>query len=54
MLYVDGVGYSHHAAAGAFATDAVCGITASLLLGALLFYLSRRPKPIVQFTDMGA
>ncbi len=54
MLYVDGVGYSHHAAAGAFATDAVCGITASLLLGALLFYLSRRPKPIVQSTDMGA
>ncbi len=37
MLYVDGVGYAHHAAAGAFATDALCGIIASLLLGALLF-----------------
>ncbi len=48
MLYVDGVGYAHHASAGAFATDAVCGIFASLLLGALLFYLARRPKPISQ------
>jgi PAT family beta-lactamase induction signal transducer AmpG len=46
MLYVDGVGYAHHAAAGAFATDALCGILFSLLLGALLFYLSRRGKPI--------
>jgi PAT family beta-lactamase induction signal transducer AmpG len=42
MLYVDGVGYARHAAAGAFATDALCGILASLLLGVLLFSLARR------------
>jgi PAT family beta-lactamase induction signal transducer AmpG len=42
MLYVDGIGYSRHAAAGAFATDALCGILASLLLGVLLFSLARR------------
>jgi PAT family beta-lactamase induction signal transducer AmpG len=42
MLYVDGIGYARHAAAGAFATDALCGILASLLLGVLLFSLARR------------
>ena len=42
MLYVDGMGYARHAAAGAFATDALCGILASLLLGVLLFSLARR------------
>ncbi len=45
MLYIDGIGYARHAAAGAFATDALCGILASALLGALLVYLSRRNKP---------
>ena len=54
MLYIDGVGYAHHAAAGAFATDALCGIIASLLLGALLFYLSRRSKPTSQPAGAGA
>jgi PAT family beta-lactamase induction signal transducer AmpG len=54
MLYVDGAGYSRHAAAGAFATDALCGIVASLLLGALLFYLTRRRKPFAGFKDVQA
>jgi PAT family beta-lactamase induction signal transducer AmpG len=43
MLYIDGIGYARHAAAGAFATDALCGILASALLGALLVSLARRP-----------
>jgi PAT family beta-lactamase induction signal transducer AmpG len=47
MLYVDGIGYARHAAAGAFATDALCGILASALLGALLVYFSRRNKPVI-------
>jgi PAT family beta-lactamase induction signal transducer AmpG len=54
MLWVDGNGYARHAMAGAYATDALCGIVASLLLGALLLSLLHRSKRLAQRASNGA
>ena len=51
MLYVDSAGYRHHGIAGSLAFDAVTGITASLLLAAMLFYLSRRSNQAAPAAD---
>jgi hypothetical protein len=44
MLVVDGWGYSQHGVAGGYAADATLSQAASLLLAALLIWLSRRRK----------
>jgi MFS transporter, PAT family, beta-lactamase induction signal transducer AmpG len=44
MLYVDAFGYRHGGPAGSFAADAATGLTASLLLGLMLFWLARRSR----------
>ncbi len=44
MLVVDGWGYSRHGVAGGYAADATLSLTASLLLAAILIWLSRRKK----------
>jgi PAT family beta-lactamase induction signal transducer AmpG len=44
MLYVDSAGYTHAGIAGSLAFDATTGIIASLLLAAMLLYLSRKSK----------
>jgi MFS transporter, PAT family, beta-lactamase induction signal transducer AmpG len=44
MLVVDGWGYSRHGVAGGYAADATLSLAASLLLAALLIWLSRRRK----------
>jgi PAT family beta-lactamase induction signal transducer AmpG len=44
MLYVDAFGFAHGGISGALAIDAVTGIVASALLGAMLFGLARRSK----------
>jgi MFS transporter, PAT family, beta-lactamase induction signal transducer AmpG len=44
MLVVDGWGYSWHGVAGGYTADASLSLAASLLLAALLVYLSRRRK----------
>ncbi len=47
MLYVDAFGFSHGGITGSLAIDAVTGILASVLLGAMLVWLSlRRPSSI--------
>ena len=43
MLYVDAMGFNRGGIAGSFAYDAVFGIVACVLLGAMLFWLARRP-----------
>jgi PAT family beta-lactamase induction signal transducer AmpG len=44
MLYVDAFGFAHGGISGALAIDAVTGIVASALLGAMLFRLARKSK----------
>ena len=44
MLYVDAFGFSRGGISGALAIDAVIGIVASALLGAMLFGLARKSK----------
>lgn len=44
MLYVDAYGFARGGINGSFAIDAVAGIIASVLLGAMLFWLARRLK----------
>jgi MFS transporter, PAT family, beta-lactamase induction signal transducer AmpG len=44
MLYVDAFGFARGGISGALAIDAVIGIVASALLGAMLFGLARKPK----------
>lgn len=44
MLVVDGWGYSRHGIAGGYAADATLSLTASLLLAAILIWLTRRKK----------
>jgi PAT family beta-lactamase induction signal transducer AmpG len=46
MLYVEAFGYSHAGIAGSLLIDGAAGILASLLLGAMLFWLARRAKRI--------
>ncbi|HEX9138226.1 MAG TPA: hypothetical protein VF848_00425, partial [Steroidobacteraceae bacterium] len=48
MLVVDGWGYSWRGVAGGYAADATLSLAASLLLAALLTYLSRRRKATSQ------
>lgn len=47
MLYVDAFGFGRGGIAGSFAIDAAAGIVASLLLGAMLFFLSRRATRVM-------
>ena len=42
MLYVDAFGFTRAGVAGSLAIDAIAGILASLLLGAMLLWLARR------------
>jgi PAT family beta-lactamase induction signal transducer AmpG len=44
MLYVDAFGFTHGGIAGSLAIDAITGILASVMLGIMLVWLSRRPK----------
>lgn len=44
MLYVDAFGYARRGISGALGIDAVTGIAASALLGAMLYSLARRSK----------
>lgn len=44
MLYVDAFGFAHGGIAGSLAIDAITGILACILLGAMLLWLARRPK----------
>jgi MFS transporter, PAT family, beta-lactamase induction signal transducer AmpG len=44
MLYVDAFGFLHGGISGSLAIDAITGILASLLLGLMLLWLSRRPR----------
>jgi PAT family beta-lactamase induction signal transducer AmpG len=45
MLYIDAFGFARKGIAGALAADAGAGICAAILLGAMLLWLSRRPRP---------
>jgi MFS transporter, PAT family, beta-lactamase induction signal transducer AmpG len=49
MLFIDGWGYAKHGIAGSYAADASLGLIASVLLGALLIWVSRR-KPLAPLT----
>jgi PAT family beta-lactamase induction signal transducer AmpG len=44
MLYVDAFGFARGGIGGSMALDAITGMLASLLLGAMLVWLARRPK----------
>jgi PAT family beta-lactamase induction signal transducer AmpG len=44
MLYIDAFGFARGGIGGSMALDAITGMLASLLLGAMLFWLARRPK----------
>jgi MFS transporter, PAT family, beta-lactamase induction signal transducer AmpG len=44
MLYVDAFGFAHGGISGSLAIDAITGIVASVLLGLMLLWLSRRPR----------
>jgi MFS transporter, PAT family, beta-lactamase induction signal transducer AmpG len=44
MLYIDAFGFGRGGIAGSMALDAITGMLASLLLGAMLVWLARRPK----------
>ena len=52
MLFVDGWGYTKQGVAGSFAADASLGVIASVLLGALLIWVTRRrplaPIPVTE------
>ena len=45
MLYVDAYGFTRGGIAGSLAIDAITGIVASLLLGAMLLWLARKQPP---------
>ncbi len=47
MLYVDAYGFRLGGIPGSFAIDALTGILASLLLGAMLLWLARKPRATV-------
>jgi PAT family beta-lactamase induction signal transducer AmpG len=52
MLFVDGLGYAKRGVAGSFAADASLGVIASVLLGALLIWVtSRRPAAPMARTE---
>jgi PAT family beta-lactamase induction signal transducer AmpG len=52
MLFVDGFGYAWQGVAGSFAADASLGILASILLGALLVWVTpRRPLAPAAVTE---
>lgn len=44
MLYVDAFGFARRGIAGSLVIDAIAGIVASLLLGAMLMWLARKAK----------
>ncbi|MGB6973720.1 MAG: MFS transporter [Terracidiphilus sp.] len=44
MLYVDSFGFTKGGVAGSFIADALTGMLACLLLGAMLFWLARKPS----------
>ena len=44
MLYIDAFGFARGGIGGSMALDAITGMLASLLLGAMLVWLARRPK----------
>ena len=44
MLYVDAFGFARGGISGALAIDAVTGIVASSLLGAMLFSFARKSR----------
>jgi MFS transporter, PAT family, beta-lactamase induction signal transducer AmpG len=46
MLYVDAFGFARGGITGSLAIDAITGIVASVLLGVMLLWLSRRPKAL--------
>ena len=46
MLYVDALGFTLGGITGSLAIDAITGILASVLLGVMLLWLSRRPKAL--------
>jgi hypothetical protein len=46
MLYVDAFGFARGGITGSFAIDAITGILASVLLGVMLLWLSRRSKAL--------
>jgi MFS transporter, PAT family, beta-lactamase induction signal transducer AmpG len=46
MLYVDAFGFARGGMSGALAIDAITGILASSLLGAMLFWLARKSKTL--------
>ena len=46
MLYIDAFGFAHGGIGGSMALDAITGMLASLLLGAMLVWLARRPKMV--------
>jgi len=46
MLYVDAFGFARGGIAGSLAIDAITGILASILLGIMLLWLARKPKPL--------
>jgi MFS transporter, PAT family, beta-lactamase induction signal transducer AmpG len=46
MLYIDAFGFAYGGITGSLAIDAITGILASVLLGVMLLWLSRRPKAL--------
>ncbi len=46
MLYIDAFGFARGGIGGSMALDAITGMLASLLLGAMLVWLARRPKMV--------
>jgi PAT family beta-lactamase induction signal transducer AmpG len=46
MLYVDAFGFDRAGITGSLAIDAITGILASVLLGAMLVWLARRSKAL--------
>jgi len=46
MLYVDAFGFARGGIGGSLATDAIAGIFACVLLGCMLMWLARRPRPL--------
>jgi PAT family beta-lactamase induction signal transducer AmpG len=47
MLYVDAFGFAHGGITGSLAIDAMTGILASVLLGLMLLWLSRRSRAVI-------
>jgi hypothetical protein len=48
MLYVDAFGFTRGGIAGSMAFDAISGILASLLLGAMLLWLAHKSRSPLQ------